>query len=124
MTDARWERTKLECRILCDQLYLNAQLHRHRGCLHDLGTAFNMPGTTIRKLLTSTSKQREAAASEPLSLANSPISDACIAHLTVLPAKAQSAHYLLQRALTHRDVLQCAHGHVDVDRQARARPPT
>lgn len=104
---------------MCDQLYLNAQLHRQRGCLHDLGTAFNMPGTSIRKLLTSTSKQRRAA-TEPLSLANSPISDACIAHLTVLPAKAQSSHYLLQRALTHRDVLQCAHGHVDIDRQVAA----
>ena len=52
-----WEAQNFECRILCDQLYLNARVHQRRVCLHDLGTAFNMPGTTIRKLLTSTSKQ-------------------------------------------------------------------
>lgn len=64
--------------------------------------------------------QRAAAEAEPNppDLTSSPISDACIAHMTVLPAKTQSAHYLLHRALVHHDVLQCAHGHVDVDRQA------
>lgn len=52
-----WEKQSLQCRILCDQLYLNAQLHRHHMCLDDLGTAFNLPGSTIQKLLTSTPKQ-------------------------------------------------------------------
>jgi hypothetical protein len=101
----RWEREPLRCKILCDQLYLNAMLRRHGVCLDDLGTAFNLPGTQMRKMLTSTAAQREEGTH--LQLRDSAISDACVAHLTVLPSKSVSAAYLLKRSLTVRDVLQC-----------------
>ena len=73
-----WDKEPLRCKILCDQLFMNAMLrkrggcregprrrgmsttrprhvrYRHGGCLEDLGTAFNLPGTQVRKMLTST----------------------------------------------------------------------
>ena len=39
----------IRCKVLCDQLYMNAMLRRHDVCLDDLGTAFNMPGTQVNE---------------------------------------------------------------------------
>ena len=43
-----WERRDLQCKILCDQLYMNAMTAQHDVCVHDLGNAFNLPGTQVR----------------------------------------------------------------------------
>jgi len=104
-----WEQERLECRILCDQLYLNAMLRKHDVCLEDLGTAFNLPGTQVRKLLVTNKEQRDTAA-EALDIRHSPVADACVIHLTVLPAKHYTSHYLLKRAVESDDVLRCAGG--------------
>ena len=53
-----------------------------------------------------------------LQIRDSAIFDACVAHLTVLPSKSVSAAYLLKRALTAKDVLQCAGRGGKVDKQA------
>lgn len=111
-----WEREPLRCKVLCDQLYMNAMLRRHDVCLDDLGTPFNLPGTQIRKMMTSTTAQR--AEGTHLQLRDAPIADACVAHLTVLPSKSVSAAYLLKRSLTTRDVLQCPGTGVPVDKGA------
>jgi len=109
-----WEARKLECRILCDQLYLNAMRHAHEVCLHDLGTRFNLPGTAVRKMITDTQGARAADASSSAAAAAalraSALGTSCFIHLTVLPSKSDSSHYLLQRALTSADVLQCDQG--------------
>jgi len=112
----QWEKEPLRCKVLCDQLYMNAMLRRHDVCLDDLGTAFNMPGTQVRKMLTSTAAQRKEGTH--LQLRDSQLADACVAHLTVLPSKSISAAYLLLRALTSRDILQCAGKGGPVDQAA------
>eukprot|EP00316_Scyphosphaera_apsteinii_P000510 CAMPEP_0119340276 /NCGR_PEP_ID=MMETSP1333-20130426/99999_1 /TAXON_ID=418940 /ORGANISM="Scyphosphaera apsteinii, Strain RCC1455" /LENGTH=914 /DNA_ID=CAMNT_0007351993 /DNA_START=40 /DNA_END=2784 /DNA_ORIENTATION=+ len=101
----KWDEERLECRILCDQLYLNAMLRKHKVCLQDLGTAFNLPGTQVRKQLMMSTKE---AASDALEIMDSPLAQACAVHLTVLPSKPHTSHYLLKRALEHHDVMQCA----------------
>jgi hypothetical protein len=106
-----WEQRKLECRILCDQLYLNAMLTRHSVCLHDLGNAFNLPGTAVRRQLATTERGRSKMARMALPPAPSVGTDvaaSCFLHLTVLPAKPYTSHYLLKRALVNRDVLSCS----------------
>lgn len=108
----------------CDQLYLNAMMIKHATCLHDLGTAFNLPGTQVRKLMMTTAAQRAdsgGGGGGAPSLRGSPMADACMIHLTVLPSKHHTSHYLLKRALEHTDVLQCSsHEPVTVDRGAMA----
>ena len=113
----------------CDQLYLNAMMIKHATCLHDLGTAFNLPGTQVRKLMMTTAAQRAdsggggggGGGGGALSLKGSPMAEACMIHLTVLPSKHHTSHYLLKRALEHTDVLQCsAHEPVTADRGAMA----
>ena len=112
---AGWEKSKLECRILCDQLYLNAMMIKHGICLQDLGTPFNLPGTQVRKLLMATAKAPAPASG----LQGTAIADACMVHLTVLPSKHYTSHYLLKRSLEDRDVMLCTHdGPVRVDRGA------
>ena len=95
---------------------------KHATCLHDLGTAFNLPGTQVRKLMMTTAAQRadsSGGGGGALSLRGSPMEGACMIHLTVLPAKHFTSHYLLKRALEHTDVLQCsAHEPVAADRGA------
>jgi len=117
-----WASEKLECRILCDQLYLNAMVHKHKVCVHDLGTAFNLPGTQVRKMLATTSKQR-AASPEPLDLRDSPVAQSCIIHLTVLPAKQYTSDYLLRRAISGGDVMQCSGATADTAARAAAIAP-
>ncbi|KAL3894007.1 MAG: hypothetical protein SGPRY_013930, partial [Prymnesium sp.] len=36
-----WRGERLECRVLCDQLFFNAMARRHRLRVHDLGVGFN-----------------------------------------------------------------------------------
>lgn len=143
-----WDKEPLRCKILCDQLFMNAMLrkrggcregprrrgmsttrprhvrYRHGGCLEDLGTAFNLPGTQVRKMLTSTPSERESEAGA-LQPRDSPLADACVAHLTILPSKSVSAAYLLRRSLLSRDILQCAGkgGPVDAAAMLAQLPP-
>ena len=60
-------------------------------------------------MLASTSRQRAAAArgAAPLSAGASAAGRACVIHLTVLPSKQYTSHYLLSRALSAGDVLAC-----------------
>ena len=105
-----WQKRELRCRILCDQLYLNAMLRLHNVCLRDLGVAFNLPGTLMRKiLLTSAEPASNSAltASVLPPLRDTPLGAACVVHLTVLPARKEVMSYLLKRAVQQRDVLQC-----------------
>ena len=105
-----WQQRELKCKILCDQLYMNAMVVKKDICLHDLGNAFNLPGTQVRKQLLSTEKKREAAGgSTQLSLRGSSLSSSCFIHLTILPAKPYTSHYLLLRSLAFRDVMNCEH---------------
>eukprot|EP00967_Tisochrysis_lutea_P038560 scaffold46172_cov31-Tisochrysis_lutea.AAC.4 len=67
-------------------------------------------------MLTSTAAQRKEGTH--LQLRDSQLADACVAHLTVLPSKSISAAYLLLRALTSRDILQCAGKGGPVDQAA------
>jgi len=119
-----WDKEPLRCKILCDQLFMNAMLRKHGGCLEDLGTAFNLPGTQVRKMLTSTPSERESEAGA-LQPRDSPLADACVAHLTILPSKSVSAAYLLRRSLLSRDILQCAGkgGPVDAAAMLAQLPP-
>ena len=94
---------------------------KHATCLHDLGTAFNLPGTQVRKLMMTTAAQRAESGAVAPSLRGSPMADACMIHLTVLPSKHHTSHYLLKRALEHTDVMQCSsHEPVSADRGAMA----
>ena len=112
--------SRFRCKILCDQLYLNAMLLKHGGCLHDLGASWNYAGMGIRKQLLS--EQREAIGggvsgggdAKQKSRAAA-LASACIAHLTVISDR-YVMHYLLTRALTKGDALQCegdAKSHID-----------
>ena len=122
---AGWDAHKLECRILCDQLYMNAMASKHGACLHDLGNAFNLPGTQVRRELMTTQRARhaavhasavgeEVAGASPASAAallpslkGTALGSSCFVHLTVLPAKPHTSHYLLQRSLKHADLMRC-----------------
>ena len=44
-----WQKHKLECRVLCDQLFLNAAARRERLCVRELGPAFNYVGSELRR---------------------------------------------------------------------------
>ena len=46
-----WDRRKLECRILCDQLYLNAMVRQRGVCVRHLGDSYNLPGSEVRRVL-------------------------------------------------------------------------
>ena len=46
---AGWEAHTLVCRVLCDQLYLNAAAQRARLCIRELGAAFNYVGSELRR---------------------------------------------------------------------------
>jgi hypothetical protein len=37
------------CRVLCDQLFLNAAARRERLCVRELGPAFNYVGSELRR---------------------------------------------------------------------------
>jgi hypothetical protein len=109
----RADRPRLQCRILCDQLYLNALLKRDGGdALHDLGAAFNYVGSELRRALVTTGGA--TAASAPASRAQAArrrvgLRDACMLHLTRKVPKLYTADWVARRALSaDADVLQCA----------------
>eukprot|EP00966_Prymnesium_polylepis_P271402 6270746-Prymnesium_polylepis.1 len=103
-----WERERLECRVLCDQLYFNALVRRGRLCLHDLGSAFNYVGSELRRALVAPSAA-ESRAPETARAAGrrATLRDACVLHLTRKVPKLYTADWVAQRALRTRDVLQC-----------------
>ena len=89
---------------------MNAMVVKHGTCLKDLGNAFNLPGTQVRKQLATTARARAAVTDgEVLSLDGTAVASSCFIHLTVLPAKPYTSHYLLLRALAFRDVMRCEH---------------
>lgn len=95
---SRWRMEKLQCQILCDQLYLNAILKRAGAPLHDLGAAFNYVGSEFRRAVTTTSSSRRSA-----------LRDACIFHLTRKVPKLYTADWVAHRSLGNEaDVLTCA----------------
>ena len=106
---ARWRGEKLVCRVLCDQLYLNALLHRTAGMtLHDLGGDFNYVGSELTRAVTTSGtagdSHREAAARRRVA-----VRDACLLHLTRKVPKLYTADWVTHRALSWPfDVLQCA----------------
>lgn len=88
---AGWDARKLQCQILCDQLYMNAMVHEHRACVHNLGDAFNLPGTQVRKMMATTDRDLATAGAIP-SLHGTAVATSCFLHLTVLPAKQYTSH--------------------------------
>lgn len=104
----RKDAPRLQCRVLCDQLYLNALLRREHGQLLDLGASFNYVGSELRRALVTTGS-RDAAA--PLAEhRRSGLRDACALHLTRKVPKLYTVDWVARRALRrrHADVLQCA----------------
>lgn len=101
-----WDAQPLACRILCDQLYLNAALRRAGLALHDLGAPFNYVGSELRRaVLSSAGAPARSAAEQARRRAG--LADACFLHLTRKVPKAFTAHWALFRAARHGDVLQC-----------------
>jgi len=103
-----WDRRRLECKILCDQLYMNAMVRQQNVCVSNLGDAYNLPGSEVRRLLATSATEISAAKAIP-SLNGTAVADSCFLHLTVLPNKPYTSHYLLRRALLSGDVMNCTH---------------
>ena len=107
----REDGSKLQCRILCDQLYLNALLRREGGRLEDLGPAFNFVGSELRRAMVSTAAASEAPPAERSALAarrRNALRDACVLHLTRKVPKLYTVDWVARRALgSAADVLQC-----------------
>ena len=69
---------RLQCRVLCDQLYLNALMRRAAAPLVDVGMAFNYVGSELRRALV-VSGDGSPLHAEPRRAA---LRDACALHLT------------------------------------------
>ena len=112
MLSRGWERDaqKLQCRVLCDQLYLNALLVRDAGgALMDLGPAFNYVGSELRRALvnTPTSTTSDTLAAQR----RAALRAACVLHLTRKVPKLYTVDWAARRALSggaRGDVLQCS----------------
>lgn len=103
-----WSSEKLGCRILCDQLYINAVMRRAQARIHDLGGNFNFVGSELRRALTeNVSDSRKSRSALTILARRVALRNACILHLTRKVPKLYSAHWIAQRALRARDVLQC-----------------
>ena len=105
---ASWHRETLECRVLCDQLYLNAVVQRAEARVHDLGAAFNYVGSELARAVTTSLKKASAqvASTEPRRAA---LRDACLLHLTRKVPKLYTADWVAHRSLgVASDVLQCS----------------
>ena len=107
-----WQREpRLECRVLCDQLYFNALSRRGTGlCLHDLGAAFNFVGSEVRRALVAPTPAAARAPEQPSAAARrAALRAACVLHLTRKVPKLYTADWVARRALGgQRDVLQCS----------------
>ena len=103
-----WQRERLECRVLCDQLYFNAMQRRGALALHDLGAAFNFVGSELRRALVAASPDAARARETADAVARrAALRDACVLHLTRKVPKLYTADWVAQRALRSHDVLQC-----------------
>ena len=90
---------------------MNAMAVKHDVCVHDLGTGFNLPGTQVRKQLSwnrveSASRAQREQQCCGHGAAHRCVASSCIIHLTVLPGKPYTSHYLLDRTLRHHDLAQ------------------
>jgi hypothetical protein len=103
----RLDASRLQCRVLCDQLYLNALLKREGGMVHDLGASFNFVGSEFRRaLVTSTSSLQ--ADHHPSRQRRAALRHACLLHLTRKVPKLYVADWVTHRSLSpNADVLQC-----------------
>jgi hypothetical protein len=63
----------------------------------------------VRRVLATSDREIAAAKALP-TLTGTSVADACFLHLTVLPAKPYTSHYLLTRNLEAGDVMNCTHG--------------
>ena len=63
----------------------------------------------VRRVLATSDREIAAAKALP-TLTGTSVADACFLHLTVLPAKPYTSHYLLKRNLEAGDVMNCTHG--------------
>ena len=105
---AGWASETLTCRVLCDQLFFNAAVRRAQLALHDLGATFNFVGSELRRALTGNiSDPRWPRGSLAAQARRAALRDACVLHLTRKIPKLYSAHWVAQRSLRSRDVLQC-----------------
>jgi hypothetical protein len=104
-----WRGENLTCRVLCDQLYLNALLRREGGRLHDLREPFNYVGSELRRAITAQPGGGAGADDASLGRRRSSLRAACVLHLTRKVPKLYTADWTIHRALGRRaDVLQCA----------------
>ena len=101
--------------------------------MRHLGDSYNLPGSEVRRVLATSpalhayahngalaspqvrrvlaTSDREIAAAKALpTLTGTSVANACFLHLTVLPAKPYTSHYLLKRNLEAGDVMNCTHG--------------
>ena len=108
----RLDAPKLQCRVLCDQLYLNALLRRSSRSLLDLGPSFNYVGSELRRALVSTgaAPASHGAGTALVAKRRASLRDACALHLTRKVPKLYTVDWVARRALRrkHADVLQCS----------------
>lgn len=106
---SRWRAANLTCRVLCDQLYLNAVSLRDQLPLTDLGPSFNYVGSELRRAMTAPIGRERGP--EELARRRAGLRAACVLHLTRKVPKPVTAHWLIRRSLVARDVLQCEVAH-------------
>ena len=107
LSDWRRDEAKLQCRVLCDQLYLNALVRREQVTLRDLGAPFNYVGSELRRALVTTGSASPPSSAE-MARRRSALRDACVLHLTRKLPKLYTADWVARRALAPAaDVLQC-----------------
>lgn len=105
---AGWKRDahRLSCRVLCDQLYLNALFKRAGARVCDLGAAFNFVGSELRRALVVGGGSE--AAGVAIGRRRAAVSAACMLHLTRKVPKLYTADWVARRSLSRSaDVLQC-----------------
>lgn len=123
MLERGWQRDKhrLTCRVLCDQLYLNALFKRENAQMKDIGAAMNYVGSELRRaVLRTTTSNAGSSAGRGGSVREggnvSAISErrrvglreACILHLTRKVPKLYVTDWVTQRMLSRQpDVLTC-----------------
>lgn len=106
---AGWTRDahRLSCRVLCDQLYLNALFQREGARVLDLGAAFNFVGSELRRALVVDASTKEPAAA--LERRRAAVGEACVLHLTRKVPKLYTADWVARRSLWRSSgILRCA----------------
>ncbi len=108
LLSAGWKRDahRLSCRVLCDQLYLNALFKRAGARVLDLGAAFNFVGSELRRALVVGGGSGPAGAA--IDRWRMAVRAACMLHLTRKVPKLYTADWVARRSLSRAaDVLQC-----------------